>query len=730
MAVRYTRRSVAKERANVKKAVNRLINPCLAAGHSEPRGWSWETSASRAASWSRTNKLPPSGPGGIRVELDATRGRALFHQSVTCKPGTYYRIDAVVSTAVEAEIDTVGAVLCVQPLLDGETIGPALITPGIRRTTVPVDIRTYYQAPSGVRRLRISCGLVDARGWVVIHEVRFIKIIEPEEESHPLAIPAPHATLGVPRLVRKVSVISAKAEERGLTQRLRLLFGERHVAALDPSTSLSTQLARSDAILMPDPMPPDSVPNLAALLRLADERIVVISVPAFAELSRGRLRVRTVEQDDDPIHARVVNANYATHGFALHDCFAFAWRGRQSGSFVQRHFRRTPELRNFLKRYGLEPLLESMCDREVTSNRPASLFRINPKGALFVLDVEPLEVEPSTMSEPLPGWHLIQTILGRCPTPFGQYTVPHRTAGDFHGMIRETAFRFAPFVVHDDDAPNDRVNRQLVTLGRRDKLIDLPQRNRSVILIRSGLSAGDVEGIYGVYHWFKNLVRMPPNACPYAGALHGRFELVWQPRLAAWEVRSGWRPRRIGAKLEQLPIDPAEISLLLDVVSHTAPDLKVLVSGDESGVVHFERWLPRLWESLGPPACLRWNVPPGSEPGDRSRLGWTAGRVELALDSRHRFDDSGLASVLSAAACHIRIQVPRTDWDYPARSLETTDLLATSLEHIIGLHYGLIAVNRGVASVQLDGLPPVAPGAALIMDRQDTWLSSVNARAS
>ncbi len=605
-----------------------------------------------------------------------------------------------------------------------------MVTPAIRRTTSPVDIRTYYQAPAGVRRLRISCGLVDAQGWAVIHEVRFIEIIEPEEESHPLAIPAPRATLGVPRVVRKVSVVSATAEGRALTHRLRLLFGERHASALDPSTPLSTQLARSDAILMPDPLPPAGVPNLSALLRLADERIVVISLSAFAKLSGGRLRVRTIEQDDDPIHARVVHANYATHGFALHDCFAFAWRGSQPGSFVQRHYRRTPEQRNFLKRYGLETLLESMCDREVTSNRPAALFRINPKGALFVLDIEPLEAEPSTMSEPLPGWHLIQNILGRCPTPFGQYTVPHRTAGDFHGMIRETAFRFAPFVVHDDDVPNDRVSRQLVTLGRRDQLHGLPQRNRPTILVRTGLNAGDVEGVYGAYHWLKNLVRMPPNDCPYAGPLHSRFDLAWQPSAAAWEARSGWHPSRTDAITEPLPVDPADISLLVDVVSHPAPDLQVLVTGDDSDVAHVERWLPRLWESFGPPTSLRWNVPRGTESGDRSRLAWSVGRVELTLASRSRLDDTARASALPRAACHVRIQVPQTDSDFPARSLETTDLLATLLEHVIGLHYGLMAVNRGVTSVQMDGLPPVAPGAALIVDRQEPWLSNVNARAS
>ena len=62
--------------------------------------------------------------------------------------------------------------------------------------------------------------------------------------------------------------------------------------------------------------------------------------------------------------------------------------------------------------------------------------------------------------------------------------------------------------------------------------------------------------------------------------------------------------------------------------------------------------------------------------------------------------------------------------------MESTDLLASLLEQVIGLHYGLIAVNRSLAPVQMDGLPPVAPGAALIVDRQDPWLSGVNVRAS
>ena len=70
----------------------------------------------------------------------------------------------------------------------------------------------------------------------------------------------------------------------------------------------------------------------------------------------------------------------------------------------------------------------------------------------------------------------------------------------------------------------------------------------------------------------------------------------------------------------------------------------------------------------------------------------------------------------------VRIEIPGHDADFAAHSIERTDLAATLLEHLIGLQYGLIAVNRQTTTVHLDGFSPLSPGGALVIDRRDPLL--------
>ncbi len=74
--------------------------------------------------------------------------------------------------------------------------------------------------------------------------------------------------------------------------------------------------------------------------------------------------------------------------------------------------------------------------------------------------------------------------------------------------------------------------------------------------------------------------------------------------------------------------------------------------------------------------------------------------------------------------------MPDDGASFTAHSIQRTDLTATLLEHVIGLMYGLIAVNRTNASITLNGFSPVAPGEALIIDRLDPILQRQSARAS
>lgn len=696
----------------MKRSVNTLRNPDFQKGKASPRGWVWESTAP-GAYWRRY----PSSPG-ISITSDAVEGTSRLSQTVVCKPGEWYRVEATVTADLVAGDESGGLFLGLQPLKDGLPEGISLATPGVHGASEPIALRAYYQAPVDVRRLKFSVGLVNAKGTAAIHQARFIRIIEPEEEAHLLAIPPPRSSLRSPREVKHVCICAGNAATRRISTLLAKCLGDRNASMLSPAEFRPDKL-EADALLLPDEKPPAGLRSLATLMKLAADRIVIISLPAFARLTRGKLVVRRIEQEDDPIHARVVHASYATHGFALRDTFPYAWGGRRAGSFVQQQFRKTVELSRFCRKHGLAPMLHSMCDRDVTSDRPICLHKMTSHGGLFVLDIEPAEEAGSTLGEPNLAMHLLLSILGHAHVGLGQYAVPHRDEGEFRGLIRETAERFPHFVVHDADVPVDEVTEQLVTIGRDDQSFGLPLKPKPLILVRSGLSAGDVESVYGAFLWFKQLVRTQPYPCPYANELISQFRLAWVPCMATWESHRGWQ-RSCAPPLRPmtLELEDAEIAAMIDIVARPINRVRIVLDGDAAAYSHYSTWLPRLSRTFPPGRYFSKNVAAGDGFMHRDGFAWRHGEqdVEVVVDSA-AFADDIHREAIEAGGRIIRTEVPGWDADFSAQSIQRTDLTATLLEQVIGLQYGLIAVNRGTAAAQLDGYPPVAAGAALIVDR-------------
>jgi len=66
--------------------------------------------------------------------------------------------------------------------------------------------------------------------------------------------------------------------------------------------------------------------------------------------------------------------------------------------------------------------------------------------------------------------------------------------------------------------------------------------------------------------------------------------------------------------------------------------------------------------------------------------------------------------------------MPRADGDFAAESIQRTDVIATLLEHVIGLQFGLIAVNRKCTPGKLAGFDPILPGSALVVPKGDPTL--------
>ena len=51
------------------------------------------------------------------------------------------------------------------------------------------------------------------------------------------------------------------------------------------------------------------------------------------------------------------------------------------------------------------------------------------------------------------------------------------------------------------------------------------------------------------------------------------------------------------------------------------------------------------------------------------------------------------------------------------------------IEWVIGLQYGLIAVNRTHRKIRFNGFEPIAPGEALVADTDDAMLQTATAQA-
>ena len=75
--------------------------------------------------------------------------------------------------------------------------------------------------------------------------------------------------------------------------------------------------------------------------------------------------------------------------------------------------------------------------------------------------------------------------------------------------------------------------------------------------------------------------------------------------------------------------------------------------------------------------------------------------------------------VLATGGQSLRLEIPGSDANNTAHSIFRTDLAATLLEHVIGLRFGLLAVNRQNAPAQLERFAPVDSGHALVVERGD-----------
>jgi len=704
--------------------VNKIKNPDLSLGKRSPQAWLWSSTSPKA----KLSREPQTGEGVGPVAIicaEDAPASAFVTQRVICKPGEYYRVEVTATCDLTCDDHQSGLTLRMASIQNDQVIGQPRFTPPIHHSRTAKDICAIFLAPTDVRRADVSVGIQNATGSVTIHEVRFIRVLESDEISHPLALPAPRHTLPAPRLVKQIAVCSSTAKVRPLTRLLELQFGKKKVTCIQPEEFKANRITE-DAIFLPDTQLPTTLRTLRSIKQLAQDRIVIISLPAFASIANKDLSLRRIEQDDDPIHALVTYANYATHGFALQDAFAYAWPGKRRGSFVQNQLRQTPSYKAFCTKHDFETLLESMCDKDNTTNQPIGLFHETLHGALFVLDIDPVETKATTLSSPSLAAHLIMSLLGEQQTGLGQYCVPEETELDFRSMLRDMPERFQGFVVHDEDIPIEEVTHQMVTLGRDDASFGLPLQPKPVILIRSGLHAGNFECAYGVFNWFKQLVRMPPHDSPYGQSLATNFRLAWLPLLSEWDSANGWQR---SSTISDTPIDiefeDSTIAALIDVVPVPVNQVRVVLQAGSPSFDKYAHWIPRLFETFGQYRRPAWAVPEGDSFTDLDAYDWRyVAYNPIVATPRASFSEPIQQSVLANNGEIIRIEIPASDLDFTANSILRTDIATTLLEHVIGLQYGLIAVNRGTKSVAFGAWPRISPGQVLLVEPDDPALTT------
>ncbi len=699
------------------KTLNMIKNPAFTEGKKKPLRWDWGTTDE-----SVVVERPNCGDG-ITIRCDNPVELAMLSQTVTCKPDEFYRVEATVSCELQGRCESSGLVLTAQPFDKTKPAGEKRITNAITIAYEPFTVRGYIEVPEGARRLAIEIGLEHACGSVTIHRVAVLGVLEPEETSHLIAFPAPGYSLPAPRVAKSVALCSTTAEDRPLTGILRTVLGRRNVTTIAPS-EFSKKMPKSDAVLLPDDAPPVGVRSMTALMKLAEERIVVISTTAFATLSRGSVRVRRVEQEDDPICAKVVFANHATRGFALHDMFPYAGSGAQPGGFAQNQFRTGADFSNFCKRHHLITLLNSMCNQDSTSDKPICLYRETPHGGLFVLDIEPVECVPTSSGDPTMALYFLRNTLGHAQHCLGQYAAPIQEEYEIRDIFREMNIRFPEFVEHSEDVPAREITSQLITIGREDAAFGLPLRQKPVILIRSGLHSGDAESVYGSFYWFKQLVRMPPHTCPYGESLASKFRLAWAPIVAGWDGRYGWR-RGHRAPLQEMEIEAEEgaFAALIDVVSVPFNRARVVIPASRGGYQRYAQWLPTLQKTFSAGDYYAYAPPFGETFSDRTKYAWRPATPPVAVDVDDTlFDTEAHRQARACGAELVRIEVPGHDADFTSHSIHRTDLTASLIEWVVGLQYGLVAANRTNRKIRCDGFQPVVPGSAVVVDRDDMML--------
>jgi hypothetical protein len=433
-------------------------------------------------------------------------------------------------------------------------------------------------------------------------------------------------------------------------------------------------------------------------VELAQTYLVVISPSAFASLSRGHVEVRTIRQKDDPICATVYESNFVTRGFALRDVFPFASRGIEGSDprvSVQPQFRETRAFKAFCAKHNFLTVLRSETDADATSEKPVCLYKPTAGGGILVMDITPIESEPTTLDEPNLALFVLLNALGADQTSYGYYLAPPRSHREFWEELVEFGQRYPEFVVRGGQYPYRRDKRLVVQLGPDPETFGLPLVPRPTILIRTGLTGNDLDGLYGTLLWLKQLARAAPYSCPYLEALTSRYRLVWIPLCAEWPEGTGWRQSNGSMRVFEGGFDPASVAVVVEITNGRCRQLQVTVPPGSRGHARCAPALPGLWRELFSGRYFHRAAAEATPLGDHHGVAWRHDTLlPRVVADAGKFSSPFHRAAAAAGAQLVRLETPNSPADFICNSVWRTDRVATLLETVIGLHCGLLVQNR------------------------------------
>jgi len=681
--------------------VNLVKNARFALGKKKPQSWRWHSEGD-AARWAHAPSTNGRTDRVMLIESDDAEQSAVWAQTVPCKREQHYRFEADVECNCTGTGEACGVVLSVRCHgQDGPLGSPRRFAP-VRQTCEVLTLRGYFKTPAQARRIEIRIGIAKASGWARIHDVRLMDNLELDACSHVLAVPPPAHSVQPPRVVRRVVVCGEADACPSLLEILRLRFGAANVRT-QPIGKAGVQRLRADAILIPGDTPPADLCTVAQLEQLCRNRIVVISIEAFARLFKTPPTTKTIEQRDDPLHAKVTCGCFITTGFAMQDVFPFAGVGDRPPCLVQRQFVTNRAFHDFRKRHGFEIFLTAVTDNDRTMDKPIGLYRPTPNGAAVVCDLDALEARPTTLGEPTVAAALLLNMLGGTEPALGQYVAPARSESEFRGELVDLGTRYQALACLGLDRSESSVEGAVVRLGHDDESFGLALPRRPAMVIRTGLRGGDEDGIYGTQLWLKRLVRPAPFLCAHARYLTRRFRVFWLPLHRAWNDAVGLLRPSESRRDTHDEFDPGATRVVIDVTACAENALRVVVGRTGALFEHCARALPALARAMDPHRFVIHAPEPGAAVDDFDRRAWCLAdiRPEVLVDETS-FCDPLHRSTLDSGGDVVRIELPRSLTDLTADSIWRTDLAACTLDRVVGQTCDAFATNHVGSVLELD----------------------------